>query len=132
MKVKVKSVAIRIILLILCGLLYSAIAYSLGVFLSHKFGYSIDNVLTYEGIILTLIGIFASMKGHPSGINLNHIGRESASITAYLNNEITRQEREMNPYHKDFYKNNIVKLAFGNLTFIVGGLLILAFVLIFY
>lgn len=132
MQAKVKSLVLRILLLMLFGLLYFAIAYGIGVFLSQKLGYPLENVLTYEGIILTFVGILASMKGRPSGINLNNVGRENASITAYLNNEITRQEREMHPYHKDFYKNNIVKFAFGNLTFIIGGLLLLAFVFIYY
>ena len=71
------------------------------------------------------------MRGNPSGVNLNNMGRGNANISSYLNNEITRQEREMKPYHKDFYKNNIVKFAFGRLTFIVGGLLILALVYLF-
>lgn len=87
--------------------------------------------MTYEGIILVVIGILMSMKGNPSGISISGMGTNNANITSYLNNEILRQEREMNPYYKDFFKNNVVKFAFGNVTLILGGIFIFAFSAIF-
>ncbi|NLK27651.1 MAG: hypothetical protein GX306_04820 [Clostridiales bacterium] len=132
MKVELKTILEKVILLLLFGIIYLGIGYLVGIFLSHQFNYKLENVLTYEGVILLIIGILASMKGRPSGINLNGFGQSNANINSYLNNEILRQEREMDPYHKNFHKNNIVKFAFGNLTFIIGGIFILALVIILY
>lgn len=67
------------------------------------------------------------MKGNPSGINLNGIGQSNENGISFQNLEVTRLEREAKPYYKDYFNNNVVKFAFSNLTFILGGIFLVLF-----
>jgi hypothetical protein len=73
-----------------------------------------------------------SMKGNPSGTSFSGIGQKNVNAISNLDLEVTRMEREINPYHKDYYKNNIVEFAFGNLTVLLGGVLLIISSIIFF
>lgn len=131
LKTKFKKVMNNAIFLILFSLIYLGIGYIVAILISNKYNYNLQDIMTYEGLIIILIGILMSMKGSPSGISISGMGNNDATITSYMNNEFTRQEREINPYHKDYFKNNVVKFSYSNLTFILGGSFIIAFGAIF-
>ena len=131
MKIKLKKNFKKALFLLLFSLIYLGIGFIVAILISNKFSYNLQDVMTYEGLIIILIGILMSMKGNPSGISISRIGNNDASMTSYLNNEITRQEREINSYHKDYFKNNVVEFAFSNLAFILGGIFIITFGAIF-
>lgn len=127
---KFKSILKRL-LLILC---FSLIMFIIGVlvaFLIYYFSkYRIENILFYEGIIITIIGVLMSLKGNPSGLSVGSIGQNNTAQVSFQNLEVTRLEREINPYHKNFSKNNIVTFGLINITIILSGILILILSLI--
>lgn len=127
MNSKLKNFFKKAILLIVVSLIYFVIGYLAALLISNQFNYSLQTVMSYEGIILIIIGIFASMKGNPSGVDFSGIGQSNENGISFSNLETTRLERENNPYYKDYFKNNIVKFAFGNLAILLGGILIIAF-----
>ncbi|HBI72280.1 MAG TPA: hypothetical protein DEG06_00155 [Lachnospiraceae bacterium] len=117
--------------LLIFSIIYLVIGFVIALIISSRFNNNIWDILAYEGIALLIIGFLISMKGNPSGLNINGIGHDNANINSFLSNEVTRQEREYKPYYKDFIKNNVVEFAFTNITLILGGifLLILSFIL---
>ncbi|MBE5966425.1 MAG: hypothetical protein E7255_05590 [Lachnospiraceae bacterium] len=131
MKTNFQRILKKFLLVLLFGFCYLGIGYAAGLLISRQFNCRIEDVMTYEGILLTFLGILSSMRGNPSGMNINGIGQDNANMISYLSNEVTRQERERNPYNKDFHRNNIVSFVFGGLTLIVGGLLLLGVVIVF-
>ncbi len=115
-------------------MLFSIVLFALGLItaaiLSNKTGQKMYDILTYEGLLLIIIGIFLAMKGNPSGINLNGMGSKNAQGISYLNQEVTRLERETQPYHKGYLKNNIIQFRSYHAVIIVSGLLMIAACLI--
>jgi len=90
--------------LLIFSIIYLVIGFIIALIISSRFNNDIWNILTYEGITLLIIGFLISMKGNPSGLNINGIGHDNANITSFFSNEVTRQEREYKPYYKDFIK----------------------------
>lgn len=131
MKIELKETFKKALFLLLFSLIYLGIGIVAAILISNKFDYNMQDVMAYEGLIILVIGIMMSMKGNPSGASISRMGSTDANLSSYLNNEIVRQEREINPYHKAFLKNNVVEFAFSNLSFILGGIFIILFCLIF-
>ncbi|MHB8132306.1 MAG: hypothetical protein ACYDEX_25415 [Mobilitalea sp.] len=131
LKTKLKKIMNKALFLLLFSFIYLGIGFIVAILISNKFNYNLQEVMIYEGLIIILIGILMSMKGNPSGISISGMGSNDATITSYMNNEFTRQEREINPYHKDYFNNNLVKFSYSNLTFIFGGIFIISFGVIF-
>jgi len=129
---KVKKILKKFLYLLLFSLVYVGIGYVIGILISNRFDYALQEVLSYQGLILLIIGILISMKGNPSGASISGIGQNNANAMSFYDLEVTRLEREANPYHKDYLKNNIVVFAFSNLSIILGGILIIASVMIFF
>jgi len=115
----------KILKLIIFSVIYLILGFVIALLISKNYNKELTDILTYEGFILMLIGVLTSMKGNPSGISISGTGRQDHSIHSYIDNEITRQERENRPYHKEFFKNNVTEFVFANVTFILGGILIL-------
>ena len=130
MKLKIKKLLKKILFLLIYSLIFFGIGCVVAIAISNRFNYKLQDVMSYEGLILILIGILFSMKGSPSGTNFNGIGLSNENAISFQNLEVTRQERESNTYYKDFFKNNVVELAFSNLTFILSGIIMVAFVMI--
>jgi hypothetical protein len=132
MKSKLKSLLKRFLFLLLYSFILFAIAVGIGFTISDRFHYKLPDVLSYEGVILFFIGILASMKGNPSGISFGSLGRKNENAINFYNLEVTRREREIKPYYKDFLKNNVVQFAFSNLTLLLSGALLVALSLLLY
>lgn len=127
MNSKLKIFLKKTILLLVFSLIYFVIGYLAALLISKQFNYSLQTVMSYEGIALIIIGILTSMKGNPSGVDFSGIGQNNENGISFSNLETTRLERENNPYYKDYFKNNIVQFVFGNLAILIGGILIIAF-----
>lgn len=128
---KVKLFLKKLFLLLLFGLIFFAVGSVIAILIANKFNYKLQDTMFYEGLILFVIGLLMSLSGNPSGISINGIGQSNENGVSYINLETTRVEREMNPYYKNYFRNNMVKFAFSNLTFIIGGIFIIAFSIIF-
>ena len=130
LKAKIKKIINRLLILLLFSLILYGIGILAGGLIANNTNKKMYDILTYEGVLLIVIGIFMSMKGSPSGTNFNGIGSENAQGISYLNLEATRLERETKPYHKEYFKNNILHFSFYNIVFILSGLLLIATCLI--
>ncbi len=126
-KLEFESTLRKALFLLLFSLVFSGIGYLLAILISHQFNYNLQDVLFCEGIFFIMIGAFMSMKGNPSGANFNAVGQNDAQFIAYQNNEVTRVEREITNYHKNFLKNSIVEFRFSGLTMILCGAFIIVF-----
>ncbi|MGB4660543.1 MAG: hypothetical protein WBI07_15310 [Mobilitalea sp.] len=95
-----------IIKVLLISFVFSLIALALGlvasILIANYFNYRLQDVIFCLGILLLIIGTLLSMKGNPSGSSINSIGNKNTNAISYFDLEVTRQERERNPYHKDF------------------------------
>lgn len=124
-----KIILTKVLLIILCCLLLFGLEYLLALLIAYKSSYKIQDVMIYEGIIIIIIGIFMSMKGSHSGINLQGVGQINENAVQFQNFEVTRleqeQERKNKEYFKNFYKYAIVETIFSSLVFIIGGILII-------
>jgi ABC-type multidrug transport system fused ATPase/permease subunit len=131
-KFNFKRILRKILFLLIFSILYLAIGYVAAILISNHFHYKLQDVLFIVGFLLFLLGILMSMKGNPSGTSFSGIGQKNVNAISNLDLEVTRMEREINPYHKDYYKNNVVEFAFGNLTFLLGGVLIITSSILFF
>lgn len=132
MKPKVIKVLRKTSIIILSSLVIFGIGYGISVAIATQFGYALQDVLSYGGIILLILGVLMSMKGSPNGMSISRIGSNDENLSSYLNNEITSQDRQSNPYYKNYFKNNIVTVSLSNLTFIISGVLLLLCTVIFF
>lgn len=64
------------------------LAISIG--LSEIKGYSAKDVIFIEGIIVIILGLFASMNGNPMGLSIQSMGQNNAQINS--NNNIKIKE----------------------------------------
>ena len=92
----------------------------------------LQDALFYEGLIIIMLGLMLSMKGNPSGANLQGLGQQSAQQISSWNLEVTRIERNKTNYYRDFLKHSIVDFAFGNLALMLGGVLIIMISIVFF
>jgi hypothetical protein len=100
--------------------------------IAHQLDYRLQDVIFCLGILLLIIGMLLSMKGSPSGNSISSIGNKNTNAISYFDLEVTRQERESNPYHKDFMQNNIIEFSHLSLIFLLAGIFMIAFDMIFY
>jgi hypothetical protein len=114
---------------ILFSLLYSLIlmvvGYLIAIPISHRFHYTLQDVMFLEGTIVVIIGTLLSMKGSPSCISLQGLGQRYAQYSSNENLEVTKIERKTTDYNKNPLIHSILELAFGGLTMIIGGFLII-------
>ena len=131
MKLKLKKILKNLLFLLLFSLIFLGIGYIIAILISHRFNYLLRDVMFCESFIWIMIGTMMSMKGNPSGTNFNGIGNSNVNAISFRDLEVTRMERESKPYYKDFLRNNVVEFAFGNLTFILGGIFMIVFCILF-
>jgi hypothetical protein len=120
---------------ILFQLLYSLVMFGLGyiiaLLIAHRFNYGLKEVMLSEGLILILIGALLSPKSNNPIINLQGVGQRNANAISYQDLEVTRQEQEMErasaDYYKNYFRHNVVKSVFSNLTFLFTGIIIIIF-----
>jgi hypothetical protein len=121
----------RIFFQFLYSFILFGIGYIIAILISNKSNYKLQDVMSYEGFILILIGALLSPKSNHSIINLQGTGQRNANLISYQDLEVTRQEqeleRESTNYYKNFFRYKVVKSVFRNLTFIFAGIITLIF-----
>ena len=131
MKDRWKGIIKKALFLLLLSLIYLGIGIVVAILIAKRFDNNLQDVMTCEGLLVIVVGALMSMKGNPSGVNISNFGTNSANMTSFLDNEVTSLERKNNPYNKDYFRNNVIEMAFGNLVFLIGGSLIFLFSIIF-
>lgn len=129
-KVKVRNISRKAASILLFSIILFGIGLLIALLISSKSGQKLYDILTYEGLLIIIIGILLAMKGNPSGINISGIGSENAQGISYHNLEVTRAERENQPYHKNFLKSNILQFKYYHIALLVSGLMMIAACLI--
>ena len=109
------------------SIIFVVIGYFIAFPISNYFHVDFKDVMFFEGISITLITLFFSVQGNPSGISLHGLGEINSQYSAYENLETTRIERESTNYFKNFRNHSVVKLTFNTLTIVFGGILITLF-----
>lgn len=120
-----KKSFISLLFLFLYSMIFFIIALLIGVLISNHYNYKLQDVMTYEAIIIIIIALFTLMKGNPSETEFNRIGDDNAQLLSYWNLEVTRSEREIHPYYKDLFKNNFFHFSYKRISLIFTGLMIL-------
>ena len=122
MKPEIKNPIHKLLFILLYSIILLAVGLLIGVIITKTSDQKLYDILTYEGLLLAVIGIIMSMKGSPSGTN----GDDNAQDISNPHSEATRIQRMMNRYRKNFYQKRINHFTFYSLVLIVSGLLMLA------
>jgi Na+(H+)/acetate symporter ActP len=128
---KLRFFIIKSLFCILFGLIVMGLGLLLGYLIATHYGYRLQDALFIIGILLVVIGIFASMKGNPVSMNIGGIGMKNANAISYMELETVRLERERTNYYQNFFKNAVVTFAFSGWTILLGGVFIIVVSILF-
>jgi len=109
----------------LLGLGVAAIGYAAAILIASRSSFIMTNIVFIEGIVALILGLMMSMKGNPSGTNLQGLGMPNANQISNLNMEATRTEREQTDYGNNFLKHAIVEFSLVSAGVLLGGLLLI-------
>lgn len=121
----VKQIIKRMGISLLLSIIFVVIGYLIAIPISNYSHDSIKDVMFLEGLATTVITLFFTIQGNPSGISLQGLGQNTSQYSTNRNLETTRMERESTNYLKNFKNHSIVKLTFNSLTIVFGGVLII-------
>lgn len=113
------------LLVLLFSFVFLCIGYLIASYIAIQNNYNIKDVMFVAGMIVMILGLMMSMKGNPSGGSISALGSLYGQYSAAWNLEVTRVERETTNYYRDFIKHSVVQLAFGNITIILSGILMI-------
>jgi hypothetical protein len=113
------------------GLVFAGVGMGVAWFIAEQTEYKLQDVAFVEGVIVIVIGLLASMKGNPSGLGLSSWGAKSSPQINFWNLEATVQERESTDYYNNFRNHSVVEFLFGRVTFILGGIFLVAISILF-
>ena len=131
MKERIIMISKRILVQILCVVIFQALCLLIAVAISRYTGTLLRTVMVYEGFILVLVGALLSPRATRSMINANALDQPNATQIAYRDMEITRLEQEFEREDPSYYKNffSQVKGSAHNLTLIIAGIIMLLYAL---
>lgn len=131
MKERMITISKRILVQILCVVIFLALCLLSAVVISHFTGTILRTVMVYEGFILVLAGALLSPRASRSIINANALDQPNATQIAYRDLEINRLEQELEREDPSYYKNfySQVKGSAHNLTLIITGVVMLLYAL---
>jgi hypothetical protein len=121
----------RWLLSLVWALVYLGLGMLVGLGVSRWYDLALQDALTIVGLVVVVVGVMMSMRGNPSGANIQGMGTSMPQYTANANVDITNVEREITDYRKNFRKQSVVQFAANNLTLILGGILIVLSGLLF-
>jgi hypothetical protein len=121
----------RIGLAILFGLIIFAIGFGLAILIRNRSNYVLSDILFVEGLIVVILSLMMSMKGNPSGASLSGMGQQNATQLSFYLNEVTRIEREQTDYYKKFLQHATLEITLVNISFLLGGVMLILFSILF-
>jgi uncharacterized protein YacL len=125
MKVNLKIVMKKVLLILLTGIIMAGVGYLIAMLISDFGNLKLTNVLCYEGLIVIVLGLFMSMRGNPTSINLSMATQQNAQYMAQVNFDAVMQEQKATQYHTDSKKNAVLELCFATFTLVLVGLVLL-------
>ena len=121
----VKQIIKRIVISLFLSIIFLVIGYLLAIPISNYSHASMNDVMFLEGIATTVITLFCTIQGNPSGISLQGLGQKASQYFAYRTLETAKTERESTNYYKNFKNHSVVKLTLNSLTLVFGGVLMI-------
>lgn len=118
------------LLALLFSFIFLGIGYLIALYISGQNNSNLKDTLFGVGLFVTIFGLLLSMKGNPSGGSLTGMGMLYGQYSAAWNLEVTRVERDSTNYYRDFLKHSVVELAFGNITIILSGIMMIVLCLL--
>lgn len=112
-------------LIFLFSLVILLAGWILGLFISSQIDSGLSNILFFEGLIIVIIAVMASMKGNPSGIHTQTAGQQGNQATQHENLQITQDEKKLTDYHKNFVQHSVTDFTFSTITLTIGGILLI-------
>ena len=128
MKDKLVAIIRKIMLQILCIIVFLFFSVLCALAISHFYGILLRTVMVYEGFVIVLVGALLSPRGSRSLIPLNAFGQRNAEQMLHRELEINRSEQEIERKDPSYYKNffQLVRESRHNITLIItGGILLL-------
>lgn len=123
---KVSKILKRLVIILVFSLILLGVGYIIALLISNQFGYNLPDVIFYEGLIVTIIGLLLTMKGNAAGLSFGGNGPSYINSLSYIFLETTKPEGEDISYHKEIF-NNTVRFGLSNFTFLLGGIFLILF-----
>jgi hypothetical protein len=96
---------------------------AVGFGVSRWIGMTLQDAGTVVGILTVAVGVTMSMRGNPSGTNLQGMGTSMPQYSANANLDIMNAERDITGYRKDFRNQSVFRITNSSLVLILGGIL---------
>lgn len=103
---------------IVFGFIWIAITAGVGMLIVDLAGYNFKDVMFIEGIVLVILGLFASVSGNPMGLCIQALGNSNSQYVANTNLQIAKVDLER--------KTNIkttIKMSISTVALVMGGIL---------
>ncbi len=115
----------KLMILMVVSLVFYGIEIVVALLISGRLDTSLQDIMTMEGIVVTVVGLIASMKGASSGASFSGMASNVGDMTSFANLQHVRLERGGDSYQKSFLQNAIVEYGLFRFAIIVSGLLML-------
>lgn len=105
---------------------FSLLIFVLGLLIAYPISYyfhtDFNNIVSIEGIMLTLLTLFFSVNANPSGFGSRNL--------PYIENsqfESSLKEKSTVPFLKNYTKLSVISLTFSRLTLVFGGIFLIIY-----
>ncbi len=134
MKIKINAMFKKV----LYQMIFAGILLGLGLliarFISIQFSFSMQEVISYVGFIFLLIGVLLSPRAGHTNVYLQGFGLKNVNSINHRELEVNRTEQEIERKSEDYYKNyfryKVTKLMLSNISFLLTGFILLAYVIL--
>lgn len=114
----------KLILSIFLSITFVFIFVILAMFISKQYAYKMKDVLSIEGLILLIIGVFSMMEGGPSFSSIRSVPQKDSPPDTYMDVETLVNEKK-NEVRNHLNGESIIKLTFSGSTLIISAIFIL-------
>ncbi len=131
LKVKIKMLFIQTIITLLVGLIYAGIGLLIAYLIANRNDYKLQDAVFSTGCLIVVLGLFMMMHKSSSGDRLSSWGSRSATAANHWLLQTTLQERESNNIDRDTRKHTILAFVINGFSFLLGGVFLAAFSILF-
>ncbi len=130
-KLKCKRLLIKLLIMSAIGLIYAGIGFLIAYLIASRNNYKLQDAAFSAGCIIAVLGLFMMMAGNPSGAGLSSWGSRNATAANHWLLNVTLQERESTNYYRNFRKHAVTEFTTNRFSFILGGIFLAAFSILF-
>ncbi|CDG02215.1 Putative uncharacterized protein [Clostridium chauvoei JF4335] len=101
------------------GIIWIAITATIAILMMNLTRYNFKDVMFIEGIVLVILGLFASVSGNPMGLCIQALGNSNSQYVANANMQITKLDTEK--AHRN--AKTTIRMGISTVALIIGGIL---------